>query len=94
MPDDNESNTFRGPSIYDEAVLSMFSDALGYEVTLDTVLTPVEMLTAGVAVQARLDSVAAQMANMREGQEVDIDALMDSKAQLALLEMSTGRAAQ
>lgn len=75
------------PLSSDEVIMSMFSDSLGREVTEDTVLTSEEELTAGAEVQGRLDSVQEQMRRMREGEEVDIDALMDSKAQLALLEM-------
>lgn len=78
-------------SVADETILSMFSDALGYEVTTDTVLTPEEELTAGIAVQGRLDAVSEQMRRMRAGEEVDVDTLMDSKAQLALLEISRER---
>ena len=74
-------------SVGDEAILSMFSDALGREVNADSSLTPEEELTAGVEVQGRLDTVSEQMRRMRDGGEVDIDLLMDSKAQLALLEI-------
>jgi hypothetical protein len=78
-------------SVADEAILSMFSDALGYEVTRDTMLTTDEELTAGAAVQLRLDTVSEQMRKMRDGEQVDIDALMDSKAQVALLEIDIDR---
>lgn len=71
----------------------MFSDALGYEVTTDTILTTEEELAAGVAVQCRLDAVAEQMRRMSAGERVDIDVLMDSKAQLALFEIGRERRA-
>jgi len=85
MSDSHEVNR-AGRSVRDEALYSMFSDALGYEVTEDTTLTPEQEFTAGIEVQGRLDGVAEQMRRMREGEEVDLDMLMDSKAQLALLE--------
>ncbi len=74
-------------SVGDEVILSMFSDALGREVTADSVLTTEEELVAGVEVQGRLDTVSEQMRRMRDGEAVDINLLMDSKAQLALLEI-------
>lgn len=65
----------------------MFSDALGYEVTEDTELMPAEELTAGVAVQARLDAVSQEMAKINRGEQANMDVLMDTKAQAALLVM-------
>jgi hypothetical protein len=79
---------FEGETVgSDEVLMSMFSDALGRDVTFDSALTVDEELTAGVEVQSRLDAVTEQMRRMREGETVDINILMDSKAQLALLEM-------
>ncbi len=78
-------------SVGDEVILSMFGDALGREVTADSVLTAEEELVAGAEVQGRLDTVSEQMRRLRDGEEVNIDLLMDSKAQLALLEISRER---
>jgi hypothetical protein len=75
------------PLSSDEVLASMFSDALGRDVTTDDALTVSEQVTAGMEVQGRLDTVSEQMRRMRDGEVVDIDALMDTKAQLALLEI-------
>ena len=37
--------------------------------------------------QSRLDAVCEEMSKMRRGEEVDIDKLMDTKAQAELLEI-------
>ena len=80
-----ENDPIFGQEVVERTLLSMMSDALGYEVVPDTVLSPLDILTAGVAVQLRLDAVTEQMRRMREGEEVNLDLLMDSKAQFALL---------
>lgn len=91
-PAEHGSNFDR--SVGDEVLLSMFSDALGREVTADSVLTTEEEFVAGVEVQGRLDTVSEQMRRMRDGEPVNIDLLMDSKAQLALLEIGRERRVQ
>lgn len=74
-------------SVGDEVILSMFSDALGREISAESAMTPEEELTAGVEVQGRLDTASELMKQMRDGVEVDIDLLRDTKAQFALLEI-------
>lgn len=69
-------------SVGDEVILSMFSDALGREVTAVDQLTADEELTAGAEVRGCLDTVSKQMRRMREGKEVDIGLLMDTKHNL------------
>ena len=69
----------------DSVLLSMFSSALGREITAFSLLTANEELTAGVAVQGRLDAAAQAMEKIGKGEEADLGALADTEAQAALL---------
>lgn len=88
----NQEPSFIRPS--SDTLLSMFSDALGFQVTIDTRLTPDQELVGGTIVQSRLDSVSEEMAKMQRGEQADIEKLMDTKAQAALLEIWIERRTQ
>lgn len=77
-----------------DVIRGMISSALGRDVTEDTVLSPEEELTAGAEVQGRLDTVAKQMEIMRNGGQMDVDAFMDTEAQVALFERWVERRTQ
>jgi hypothetical protein len=65
---------------HSEVLISMFADALGYDVRPETWVPHVDLIVATALVELRIDTVRQQLRNHSQGLPVDEVLLNDPKA--------------